>query len=68
MLFRSQTVEEVPKTILTLALSQKESEKLIWADRFGDLNVALLSDKTNVTDEPGVDAPVVLPGLPASVG
>ena len=64
----AQTVEEVPKTILTLALSQKESEKLIWADRFGDLNVALLSDKTNVTDEPGVDAPVVLPGLPASVG
>lgn len=64
----AQTVEEVPKTILTLALSQKESEKLIWADRFGDLNVALLSDKTNVTDQPGVDAPIVLPGLPASVG
>ncbi|CAM3827720.1 Flp pilus assembly protein CpaB [Nocardioides zeicaulis] len=64
----AQTVEEIPKTIMTLALSQKESEKLIWADRFGDLNVALLSDKTTVTDEPGVDAPVVLPGLPATVG
>lgn len=64
----AQTVEAVPKTILTLALSQKESEKLIWADRFGDLNFALLSEKTNVSDEPGVDAPAVLPGLPQTVG
>ncbi len=63
-----QTVEEVPKTILTLALSQKDTEKLIWADRFGDLNFALLSEKTNVTDEKGVDAPIVLPGLPLTVG
>lgn len=62
----AQTVEEVPKTILTLALTQKESEKLIWADRFGDLNFALLSDKTKVVDQKGVDAPIVLPGLPAA--
>lgn len=62
----AQTIEEVPKTILTLALSQKESEKLIWADRFGDLNFALLSDKTKVVDQTGVDAPIVLPGLPAA--
>ncbi|UFN45601.1 Flp pilus assembly protein CpaB [Nocardioides okcheonensis] len=64
----AQTIEEVPKTILTLALSQKETEKLIWADRFGDLNFALLSDKTTVNDEKGVDAPIVVPGLPAIVG
>ena len=62
----TQTIEEVPKTILTLALTQKESEKLIWADRFGDLNFALLSDKTKVVDQKGVDAPLVLPGLPAA--
>ncbi|MBS2937548.1 Flp pilus assembly protein CpaB [Nocardioides sp. J2M5] len=64
----AQTIEEVPKTILTLALSQKETEKLIWADRFGDLNFALLSEKTTVNDEKGVDAPIVVPGLPAIAG
>ncbi len=64
----AQLVEEIPKTILTLALDQKQSEKLIWADRFGDLNFALLSEKTKVVDQPGVDAPIVIPGLPQVVG
>lgn len=57
-------VEEIPKTILTLALDQKEAEKLIWSDRFGDLNFALLSEKTKIVNEPGVDARAVLPDLP----
>ena len=60
----AQTVEEIPKTILTLALTQKESEKLIWADRFGELNFALLSEKTQVVDEKGTDAALAVPGLP----
>ncbi len=64
----AQTVEEVPKTILTLAVNQEQAEKLIWADRFGDLNFALLSAKTKPLDRKGVDAQVVIPGLPASVG
>ena len=64
----AQTVEEIPKTILTLALTQKESEKLIWADRFGDLNFALLSAKTKVSDAAGTDAASAVPGLPAVVG
>jgi pilus assembly protein CpaB len=64
----AQTVEEIPKTILTLALTQKESEKLIWADRFGELNFALLSDKTQVSDQKGVDAALVVPGLPILAG
>lgn len=64
----AQTVEEVPKTILTLALTQKESEKLIWADRFGDLNFALLSEKTKVVDEKGTDVQSAVPGIPAVVG
>ena len=38
----------------------------VSADRFGDLNFALLSDKTKVVDQKGVDAPIVLPGLPAA--
>ena len=61
----TQTVEEVPKTILTLALTQKESEKLIWADRFGELNVGLLSDETKTRDEKGTDRKMVVPDAPA---
>lgn len=61
----AQTIEEIPKTILTLALTQKESEKLIWADRFGDLNFALLSDKTKTKDERGTDKKLVVPDAPA---
>lgn len=64
----AQTVEEIPKTILTLALTQKETEKFIWADRFGELNFALLSDKTKVVDQQGTDAQVAVPGLPPVVG
>lgn len=64
----AQTIEEVPKTILTLALSQKESEKLIWADRFGELNFALLSENTKVADEAGTDLQAAVPGLPPVVG
>lgn len=63
----AQTIEEVPKTILTLALTQKETEKFIWADRFGELNFALLSDKTKVVDQKGTDAQMAVPGLPAVV-
>jgi pilus assembly protein CpaB len=61
----TQTIEEVPKTILTLALTQKESEKLIWADRFGELNVGLLSDKTKTRDEKGTDRKMVVPDAPS---
>ncbi|RYB95520.1 Flp pilus assembly protein CpaB [Nocardioides oleivorans] len=61
----AETTEAIPKTILTLALNQKESEKLIWGDRFGDLNFALLSDKTRVVDEKGTDISMAVPGAPA---
>ncbi len=57
----------MPKTILTLALTQKESEKLIWGDRFGELNFALLSDKTKVADEAGTDLRTAVPGAPTPV-
>lgn len=63
----AQTVEEVPKTILTLSLTQKETEKFVWADRFGELNFALLSDKTKVLDQKGTDAQIAVPGLPSVV-
>lgn len=49
-----QVAEEVARTILTLAVTQDEAEKLIQADRNTDLTFALLTDTTKVEDNPGV--------------
>ncbi|MCY4727544.1 Flp pilus assembly protein CpaB [Nocardioides sp. STR2] len=58
-----QVVEEVPKTILTLAVSQAEAEKLIHADRTTELTFALLTDDSAAQDEPGVGLGGVMPEL-----
>jgi pilus assembly protein CpaB len=58
-----QVTEEVPKTILTIALTQAEAEKLIHADRTTELTFALLSDETQVKDERGVGLGGVMPEL-----
>ena len=51
-----QTTEEIPRTILTLAVSQEQAERVIFADRNGDLSFALLSDTTTVAANAGVRA------------
>ena len=56
-----ETTEEVPRTILTVAVDQEQSEKLIYAARNGDLSFALLSEKSKVTDGPGVTARDIMP-------
>ncbi len=43
-----QVIEQVPSTILTLALTQKEAEKVIYANLNGDLAVALLTEDSQV--------------------
>ena len=48
-----QVAEEVARTILTLAVTQDEAEKLIQADRNSDLTFALLTDQSKVADNPG---------------
>lgn len=58
-----QVTEEVPKTILTIALSQEEAEKLIHADRTTELTFALLTDDTAAQNEPGVGLAGVMPEL-----
>lgn len=45
--------EEVARTILTLAVTQDEAEKLVLADRAGDLNFALLTDDSKTADNDG---------------
>jgi pilus assembly protein CpaB len=58
-----QVTEEVPKTILTIAVSQAEAEKLIHADRTTEITFALLTDETSVKDDPGVGLAGVMPEL-----
>lgn len=57
----AQVVEEVPKTILTVAVTQEEAEKLVLADRTTDVTIALLGGETDSKDEPGVNPIDILP-------
>lgn len=50
----TQTTEEIPKTILTLALNQKDAEKVILAKRNGDLTLGLMNDESEVAPSDGV--------------
>jgi pilus assembly protein CpaB len=55
------TTEEVPRTILTIAVTQKEAEKVIYAARNGEVSFALLTDDSAVKDQPGVTAGDIMP-------
>ncbi|MCM0619229.1 Flp pilus assembly protein CpaB [Nocardioides bruguierae] len=57
-----QTTEEVPRTILTIAVDQDQAEKVIYASRNGDLSFALRDDETVARAGKGVTASDVLPG------
>jgi pilus assembly protein CpaB len=50
----TQQVEQLPKTLLTLALSQKDAEKVIFASKNGALSFALLNDDSQVGPSQGV--------------
>ena len=56
-----EVTEAVPRTILTVAVSQEQAEKLILADRVTDLTFALLGEDTESTDQPGVTPVDILP-------
>lgn len=58
-----QVAEEVARTILTLAVTQDEAEKLIQADRNSDITFALLTDDTKVADNPGSKPADLFPEL-----
>jgi pilus assembly protein CpaB len=58
-----QVAEEVAQTILTLAVTQDEAEKLIQADRNSDLTFALLTDDSKVEDSPGIKPGDLFPEL-----
>lgn len=59
----AEVTEQIPRTILTVALNQKDAEKLIFASRNSDVSFALLSKNTKITDQPGVSAGQLMPEL-----
>jgi pilus assembly protein CpaB len=52
----AETVEAIPATILTLALDQADSERMILASKTTCLTLALLTDKSRVTPTNGTVA------------
>lgn len=59
----AEVTEQVPRTILTVAVDQKDAEKLIFAARNADVSFALLTKNTKVSDQPGVTAGDLMPEL-----
>lgn len=57
----AQVTEQVARTILTLAVSQEDAEKLVLADRTTELTFALLGDDTKSRDKAGVNPVDILP-------
>lgn len=52
----AQTTEQLPRTLFTLAVTQEEAERVMYAAGHGELAFAMLTDKTNLKPGPGVNA------------
>lgn len=52
----AQTTEQIPSTILTLALTQSQAERVIFAKQNGTLSLGLLNDKSRVRPGTGVSS------------
>ena len=52
----TQTVEQLPKTLMTLALAQKDAEKVLLSTTAGELVFAVTSDESDVSPGPGTTA------------
>jgi pilus assembly protein CpaB len=50
-----QTQEQLPKTLLTLAVSQAEAERVLFADKKGELSFGLLNNDSRVAPSGGVN-------------
>lgn len=49
----AEVVEQLPRTLLTLAFSQKEVERTIFADRNGELVLGLLTETSRIRPDAG---------------
>ncbi|QZY28010.1 Flp pilus assembly protein CpaB [Nocardioides coralli] len=50
----TQTTEELPKTLMTLALDQDDAEKVLFSQTNGELVFGLMTEDSNVNSGPGV--------------
>lgn len=50
------TTEQLPRTLLTLSLSQRDAERVLFAQTNGDLAFGLLNDDSKVAPDAGVTA------------
>ena len=50
----TETTEQLPKTLLTLAVDQRQAEKLMFAASNGDLSFGLLTGSSKVQPGPGI--------------
>ncbi len=51
----AQTVDQLPKTLLTVALNQAEAEKVLYASSNGELSFGLLNEDSQVAPSAGVN-------------
>ena len=51
-----QTTEQLPRTLMTLALSKRQAEKVMLADSTGELTFALLTDSSKVGRDKGLSS------------
>lgn len=49
-----QTTEELPRTLFTLAVDQKDAERVMYAATHGELVFALLTEESKVKPGPGI--------------
>lgn len=53
------TTEALPKTLMTLSLDQRSSEKVIFGQKNGSLSFGLLTDKSKIDSGPEMTLPVL---------
>jgi pilus assembly protein CpaB len=54
----TQTTEQLPRTLLTLAVTQKEAQKVILASKALSLTFGLLNEKSDVKPAPGTSTQI----------
>jgi pilus assembly protein CpaB len=50
----ASTTEQLPRTLMTLSVTQQEAEKILYAQSTGELAFGLLTDKSAVAPSPGM--------------
>jgi pilus assembly protein CpaB len=52
----AQTTEQLPKTLFTLSVNQRQAERVLYASSHGELSFGLLNDTSRVAPDLGVSA------------